>query len=398
MSSPLLEHTPSTEWRLWEKVGLGLIPPVDAIKTALSQRRWRFLAVDINGSCHYGCFFCESNNYYKGKVLLTDSEQEDLFRKLGELGEAAGTVVSLAGLEPLASPVVARKIPKLVRLLGQRQVVGLITAGKNLAEFSGLVADNIDFINISLDGPQSTHDTVRGEGAFNSASAGIEALLRRGFPADRIVPSSVACQNTWNQLPELWDCLKTRLGLTRFAANLVEADTQASWEALLSPKDACSLADEAIKSSHAVSIGISPRSLTDCGGFWAEIARGHSPLNNRFTYDALGFPIIPLTDRVSLRLVYSHLIYGKIAKIDATGEILVRHEDLTERVRVPLSNLARTNFEELSAAMTAPSALLINTLGQTTESICLGSEWHPLCLGSSLGCRTQKKEALCQPS
>jgi MoaA/NifB/PqqE/SkfB family radical SAM enzyme len=202
-----LEHTPSAEWRLWEDVGLGHIAPVDAIKTALSQRRWRFLAVDINGSCHYGCFFCEGNNYYKGKVLLADSEQEDLFRKLGELGAAAGTVVSLAGLEPLASPAVARKIPKLVRLLHQSQVVGLITAGKNLAEFADLVADHIDFLNISLDGPRPTHDAVRGEGAFDAACAGIEALLRRGFPAKRIVPSSVACRNTWRELPALWDCL-----------------------------------------------------------------------------------------------------------------------------------------------------------------------------------------------
>lgn len=392
------KQTPLHEWSLWEDVGRGLTAPVDAIKTALSQRQWRFLAVDINGSCHYGCFFCESNNYYKGRVLLTDSEQEDLFRKLGELGQVAGTVVSLAGLEPLASPVVARKIPKLVGLLDQSQVVGLITAGKNLVEFSGLVADNVDFLNVSLDGPQPIHDAVRGKGAFDSACAGIEMLLHRGFPADRIVPSSVACRSTWRRLPELWNCLKTRYGLFRFAVNLVEADTEASYAALLSPRHARSLVDEAIASGLAVSIGLSPRSQTDCRGFWTDVGERLSSLKDCFAYDALGFPIIPLTDRVSLRLVYSHLIYGKIAKIDATGEILVRHEDLTERNRVSLSNMARNSFDELSVAMTDSRARLMTQLEQAPKSGCMGSEWHPLCLGSGLGCRVPDEEVLCQPS
>jgi len=106
--------------------------------------------------------------------MLTLDEWEKLFREFKELG---GTSVDFSGGEPFLHPEIG-SILKIAKTIGLQVIVTsnhTVFNQKNVQ----FVADYVDQLNFSLDGPSSkVNDAIRGKGAFRKAIEGRKTLQR----------------------------------------------------------------------------------------------------------------------------------------------------------------------------------------------------------------------------
>lgn len=303
-----------------------------------SETRLTFLAVDINTDCHYRCWFCSARNSYPS--LPPAEMRYDLCSILRELSrrEKALRVVWVSGLEPIFNLSSVRKLVEIREALPGRCMLGVTTAGARLCEFAAHVSKTVDFINLSIDGLESTADRIRGPGAFRKALRGIEGLLEHGFSVERIVPAAVATPGNWREIPSLIVHLGEKFSLTRFSINLTE--NVGSGKCLRPPAVVEMLRDlssVAAQGGFEISVSCSPLSIPDLFGLLGETEMGG--LSGNYERDCLGFPLYSLNGRYSMRLEYTPLLYGMVAKIDANGWLLARVEDLHPRRSVPVGNV-----------------------------------------------------------
>ena len=139
------------------------------------------LLLHIHESCNCRCQMCDIWRRKDGKELdVTDfARHRDSLLRLGVRH------VVLTGGEPLMH----RDLPGLCRLFREAgvQTITLLTTGLLLERRSQVIADWIDEVIVSLDGPQEVHDRVRRvQGAFRIIREGIQ-VIRQRKPALRIL-------------------------------------------------------------------------------------------------------------------------------------------------------------------------------------------------------------------
>lgn len=89
--------------------------------------------------------------------------------------------VDISGGEPL----LLRELPHLIKVIrdGRRSAVSVTTNGWHLQRRAPDLAAVADAIRVSLDGPTTaSHDSIRGDGSFQRAIAGIRAAVTAGIP------------------------------------------------------------------------------------------------------------------------------------------------------------------------------------------------------------------------
>jgi MoaA/NifB/PqqE/SkfB family radical SAM enzyme len=131
------------------------------------------LLLNVHESCNCRCLMCDIWQRNDGKELnLADfaRHRESLFR----LGVRR---VVLTGGEPLLH----RNFESLCGFLAECGVhVTLLTTGLLLSKHSVAVADGVDEIIVSLDGPEEVHDQVRRvKGAYRLILEGIQAVKNK---------------------------------------------------------------------------------------------------------------------------------------------------------------------------------------------------------------------------
>lgn len=102
-------------------------------------------------------------------------------RVAGVLAAAGVLGVDISGGEPL----LLRDLPALARRIaaGGRTAVSVTTNGWHLARRAQDLADAVDAVRVSLDGPdEASHDRIRGVGSFTRARQGIRAAFSAGLP------------------------------------------------------------------------------------------------------------------------------------------------------------------------------------------------------------------------
>ncbi|HEX9024587.1 MAG TPA: radical SAM protein [Geobacteraceae bacterium] len=140
------------------------------------------LTLAITGACNLACRHC-----WVGAGTAAAAGHvpgQTLHRLMREFADLGGEGIRITGGEPLSHPG-WQELLRLARTLGFRAIT-LQTNAMLLRHDHVATLAEVDFpglsIQVSLDGVRaSTHDLVRGAGAFEGTVAGIQLLVEAGF-------------------------------------------------------------------------------------------------------------------------------------------------------------------------------------------------------------------------
>lgn len=129
------------------------------------------LSYELTWNCNLSCLYCDRH-----RPMQNELARNEIFRALSEFHALGMRDINLDGGESLTHP----HIDEIVEWLVQRRVqVSLNTNGI-------LAPDRIDTVRklsklkISLDGPEESHDSIRGTGSFKGAIKGALAARQAG--------------------------------------------------------------------------------------------------------------------------------------------------------------------------------------------------------------------------
>jgi hopanoid biosynthesis associated radical SAM protein HpnH len=127
-------------------------------------------------ACNLSCAGCGRIREYAD----TMSRRLTITECLAAANECKAPIVSICGGEPLIYPDIEALVESLI---AQGKHIYLCTNGLLLErKLSGLQPSNHLFINVHLDGMETTHDRmVEREGVFSAAIRGIQAAKKAGF-------------------------------------------------------------------------------------------------------------------------------------------------------------------------------------------------------------------------
>ena len=128
----------------------------------------------LPGDCNLRCTHCYVAPREHPAVLT----REDYAQLVTRLVTAGAVDVVVPGMEPLLRAELWTILEAAARA-GARSI-GMTTNGTLLARnLERLDSAPLTVINVSVDGPESVHDSIRGRGVFRQVAAGIRALRRR---------------------------------------------------------------------------------------------------------------------------------------------------------------------------------------------------------------------------
>jgi MoaA/NifB/PqqE/SkfB family radical SAM enzyme len=130
---------------------------------------------EITHLCNLACAYCDRHTKLPNEMTLAQ-----ILEALAEFANLGMRHISLDGGEPLAH----RHIDEVVDFLVRRGVrVYMNTNGILVPRKRELVA-KLARVKISLDGPESCHDRMRGDGAYEKAVAGAKAARAAGVDVE----------------------------------------------------------------------------------------------------------------------------------------------------------------------------------------------------------------------
>ena len=145
-----------------------------ALALAAGRRAPLLVGWCLTSSCNRACVYCGRKDA-DGAELHGDRAVV----AAAEMAAAGVLRVSLTGGEPLLHP----RLEEIAALLARRGVqVSLNTNGALLPPALPRLAPHLSGITISLDGAESVHDALRGEGSFRDAISGARAACDHGLP------------------------------------------------------------------------------------------------------------------------------------------------------------------------------------------------------------------------
>ena len=135
-----------------------------------SIRTLPILVLFPHNRCNGRCLMCDIWRIQQVQEITT----RDLELHLDSLRALGLRWVVLSGGEPLLHS----DLPSLCRFLRAGGIrITLLTAGLSLETKAGMVAENVDDVIVSLDGPPKIHDYIRNvPGAFERLAHGVDAL------------------------------------------------------------------------------------------------------------------------------------------------------------------------------------------------------------------------------
>lgn len=212
--------------------------PSDAEKilSRAGVRPPKTLTLAITGVCNLTCRHCwvEAG----GSSAAAHVPERTLRRLMEEFVALGGEGIRFTGGEPLCHPAWL-KLMQFGRSIGLCDV-SIQTNGMLFDDDSVSVLRELEFprltIQVSLDGAvASTHDLVRGEGAFAGALAGVRLLVRGGL-ARHITVFFTEMRHNLDEIPALLD-LADELGVGSVVTGSLVLCGRAAGDSLIVPAD-----------------------------------------------------------------------------------------------------------------------------------------------------------------
>ena len=126
---------------------------------------------ELTHRCNLACSYCDRHTPLPNEMSL-----EQILSALGGLAAIGMREVSLDGGEPLTH----RHVGEIVDWLRERDIVVRMNTNGILVRRRAAVVERLSAVKISLDGPPSIHDAVRGARAFARALDGAIAARELG--------------------------------------------------------------------------------------------------------------------------------------------------------------------------------------------------------------------------
>lgn len=192
------------------------------------------LTLAITGACNLNCSHCwvEAGESFSAAHV----PEQTLRRLIEEFAALGGEGIRLTGGEPLCHPGWL-KLMQFARAIGLHGI-SLQTNGMLFTDDHVAALHELDFpglsIQISLDGATaSTHDLVRGEGAFRGVMEGIRRLMLEGL-AGRISIFFTEMRHNLDEIPALLE-LADELGIGSVVTGSLVLCGRAAKESLVAP-------------------------------------------------------------------------------------------------------------------------------------------------------------------
>src|SRR5512145_2113298 len=194
---------------------VGFLPLGDDLMQALLDRMgWvpRTCVWELTRACNLNCGHCGS---MAGRPRHAELSREECFRVVEELAALGNRLITLSGGEP----TLRGDWPEIAQHAKEHGIlVNLVTNGQTDGQVLATHARAVGLTNVavSLDGLESTHDALRGKGAFQRATSTIQTLTLAGIWVDVMVTVN---QSNLAELEEL-HAYAARLGVKRFRGQL----------------------------------------------------------------------------------------------------------------------------------------------------------------------------------
>jgi MoaA/NifB/PqqE/SkfB family radical SAM enzyme len=210
----------------------------------------RSLDIEVTRRCNLRCDYC----FVGWSRSWTDSLPPDLVREIVREGVGRFDLLHLTGGEPFTWPALLDIVEEGLALGYPRALINtnatVLTDAHvaRLATFGGRVA-----LSVSLDGPPSMHDPIRGEGNFAKADRRIADLLDAGVPVTLmtvVTPAVLDVLPTF--LAERFAAHPRLTGVTLFPVGVGPEGTQKPGKAMrpLTPAELHRLAAVTVLATH----------------------------------------------------------------------------------------------------------------------------------------------------
>lgn len=166
------------------------VTPIEMSRRAGSRFTGRLrsvpiLALSVHSACNCRCVMCD---IWKANAAKTEISLETLERHLSEIRRLRVQRVMLTGGEPLLH---SNLWAFCRRLRAERIQLTLVTTGLLIERHAGSIAELIDEVVISVDGPPDVHDAIRRvPGGFVRIEKGVRAL-HTGAPRPSVIARCV---------------------------------------------------------------------------------------------------------------------------------------------------------------------------------------------------------------
>ncbi|MBI5769799.1 MAG: radical SAM protein [Verrucomicrobia bacterium] len=202
----------------------GLVPAVKIAGLSV-------LSIVINSLCNLRCAHC----YLQPKETLSRLRSADWLRFLRSVyKDLRPDAVCVSGKEVFASDESVSLFCEAIHLRNSVQAdasaktrLGVITNGTLLHNYrENLTSIQPDWLDVSIDGLEATHDSIRGKGAFAAMAANIPWVLET--MGDRVWVSLTVMESNLDAIPEIVSGLNAGLGLRNFSIGVYKPQTYTS--------------------------------------------------------------------------------------------------------------------------------------------------------------------------
>ena len=163
-----------------------------------------------HSACNCRCVMCD---IWKDNQNLKQLTENDITELLNTFRRFETRQVLMSGGEALLHPNFFR----FCEILRNQSIkVSLLSTGLTLKKYAAQLVDNVHEVIVSLDGDESTHDTIRNiPGAFNKLKEGVKAIksLRPGF---KVTGRTVIHRLNFQKWPAIIDAAK-EMGLDQIS-------------------------------------------------------------------------------------------------------------------------------------------------------------------------------------
>jgi MoaA/NifB/PqqE/SkfB family radical SAM enzyme len=125
----------------------------------------------LTNRCTLRCQYCTL-----WKTQKEDLSTEQIVKIIGDLGTLGTKRISLSGGEPL----LRKDIEEIVDACWQNRIYPEMNSNGTLVPQKQKIIEKLDFLKLSLDGPEDIHDSIRGKGSYRQVIAAAEIAYEGG--------------------------------------------------------------------------------------------------------------------------------------------------------------------------------------------------------------------------